>query len=197
MTSLPAVYEYRLVSSPPLNLWYLFYHIHYTPQVGTLPIWCPAGDVELGHSVGLVCLYQEWSVWYLWLTFQNHSHNIYTSYWGNLDSHTANVAYLFVHDTECPDGESLQSLLTHQVHSVLPKHSQLTNSSWPVLVTALLWISFQFTEGLLQPCHNIGVSTIFGIGQTPHAHFTNKCTHESSLHYTTDVIQIRIQFVCR
>jgi hypothetical protein len=55
--SIPAVYEYRLVSSPPLNLCYLFYHIHYTPQVGALSIWCPAGDVKLGHSVSLVCLH--------------------------------------------------------------------------------------------------------------------------------------------
>jgi hypothetical protein len=54
--TLPAVYKYWLVSSSPLNLCYLFYHIHYTPQVGALPIWYPAGDVELGHSVGPLSL---------------------------------------------------------------------------------------------------------------------------------------------
>ena len=41
---LPAVYQYRLVPSPPLNLSYFFYHIHNTPEVGALSIWCPAGE---------------------------------------------------------------------------------------------------------------------------------------------------------
>ena len=45
--------EYRFASSSPLDLGQLFYHIHHSLQVGALAIWCPAGDVELGH---LVCL---------------------------------------------------------------------------------------------------------------------------------------------
>ena len=56
LPSSPAVYKYGLVSSPPLHLGHFFYHIHHTPKVGTLSIWCPAGDVELGDLVSLLSL---------------------------------------------------------------------------------------------------------------------------------------------
>ena len=51
-----AMHKYRLVSSSPLDLGHLLNAIHYCSQVGALSIWCPAGDVELGHLVGLVGL---------------------------------------------------------------------------------------------------------------------------------------------
>ena len=56
LPSSPAVYKYGLVSSPPLHLGHIFNHIHHTPKAGTLSIWCPAGDVELGDLVSLLSL---------------------------------------------------------------------------------------------------------------------------------------------
>ena len=54
---LPAMHEYGLVSSPPLDLGHLFHHIHHSHQVGALAIWPPAHDVELGHLSSLLGLY--------------------------------------------------------------------------------------------------------------------------------------------
>ena len=50
------MHKYRLVSSSSLDLGHLLNAIHYCSQVGALSIWCPAGDVELGHLVGLLGL---------------------------------------------------------------------------------------------------------------------------------------------
>ena len=53
----PAVDKHGPVSSPPLDLGHLLYHIHNSPQVRALAIWCPAGNVELGHLVSLLDLF--------------------------------------------------------------------------------------------------------------------------------------------
>ena len=71
--------------------------------------------------------------------------------------------YLFMKDTDCPDGESLQSLLIYEINCVLSERCQLTNSCWPILVAALLrnWslISYHFTAQGSNPDSTFSVNT--------------------------------------
>ena len=71
-------------------------------------------------------------------------------------------------DTDCPDNESIQRLLTHQVNCVLPKLCQMTNC-WPVLAAAFLQAQekrmnasiFKEKSGisLLKQLHNMTICT--------------------------------------
>ena len=106
----------RVVSSPPLNLCYLLNHVHHTPQVGALSIRGPAGDVELGHLVGFLALDKELL----------------------LARPQCYLSYLLVEDTKCPDGESIENLLTYQVHCILTIGFLLPHSR-PVLEAAFLY----------------------------------------------------------
>ena len=49
----PAVDQYRLVTSLPLNLVHLFYRIYDTAEVGAVAIRTPVGHVQLYNLTGL------------------------------------------------------------------------------------------------------------------------------------------------
>ena len=53
----PAVDNYRLVTSPPLNLRHLCYHICDTAEVGAVAIMTPIGHVQLYNLISFPCLY--------------------------------------------------------------------------------------------------------------------------------------------
>ena len=53
---IPAVYEYRLVPSFPLDLCYLINGVHNTFWVGTSSMWFPTCDVELDHLMSFLRL---------------------------------------------------------------------------------------------------------------------------------------------
>ena len=55
--SVPAVDHDGVIPGPPLHLTDLLNHVSDGLDVGAVPIWCPVGDVELGHLVGLVALW--------------------------------------------------------------------------------------------------------------------------------------------
>ncbi len=49
--------QYRVVSSPPLNLYNLLIHVSYSLEVLTLSTALPVSDVELSQLMGLLGLH--------------------------------------------------------------------------------------------------------------------------------------------
>ena len=50
---LPAMDQYRVITSPPLNFGHLFYYNSDTAEVGAVAVRGPVGDVQLYHFVDI------------------------------------------------------------------------------------------------------------------------------------------------